>query len=69
VVQQLWVGSTVRQAATVQLQLDVSVVGHLSSTAIGLVAQRHHVVPLTECRMADDKTRHAHTVEDIICYS
>jgi hypothetical protein len=48
---------------------DVSTVGHLSGTAAGLVMQRHHAVPLTECRVADDKIRHAHVVEDIICYS
>jgi hypothetical protein len=72
VVQQLWADSTVRQAAMVQLQSDVSVVGHLSYTTTGIVTQRHHAIPaipLTECRVAGDKTRHAHVVEDIICYS
>jgi hypothetical protein len=68
VVQQLRTGSAVRQAATVQLQPDASVVGHLSGTATDLVTQRHHVVPLIECMMAGDKTRHAHAVEDIIYY-
>jgi hypothetical protein len=29
----------------------------------------HHAVPLTECRVTDDKTSHAHVIEDIICYS
>jgi hypothetical protein len=33
------------------------------------VTQRHHAVQLTECRVAGDKTMHAHAVEDIICYS
>jgi hypothetical protein len=52
----------------VRLQPDASTVGHLSGTATGLVMQRHHAVPLTKCRVVGDKTRHAHTVEDIICY-
>jgi hypothetical protein len=69
VVQQLWAGSAVRQVATVRLQSDASTVGHLSGTATGLVTQRHHAVPLTECMVAGYKTRHAHIVEDIICYS
>jgi hypothetical protein len=29
----------------------------------------HHAVPLTECRVACDKTRHAHAVKNIIYYS
>jgi hypothetical protein len=53
----------------VRLQPGASTVGYLSGTAIGLVTQLHHVVPLTECKVAGDKTRHAHVVEDIICYS
>jgi ribosomal protein S12 len=69
VVQQFWAGSAVRQAATVRLQPGVSVVGHMPGTATGLVVQQHHAVPLTEYRVAGDKTRHAHAVEDIICYS
>jgi hypothetical protein len=52
----------------VRLQPNASAVSHLSGTATGLVMQRHHVVPLTEYRVAGDKTRHVHTVEDIICY-
>jgi hypothetical protein len=52
----------------VRLQPNASTVGHLSGTATVLVMQRHHVVPLTECRVAGIKTRHAHTVEDIIYY-
>jgi hypothetical protein len=36
---------------------------------MGLVAQRHSTVSKTECSMAGDKTRLAHTVEDIIGYS
>jgi hypothetical protein len=58
-----------KQAAMVRLQPGASTVGYLSGTAIGLVTQLHHVVPLTECKVAGDKTRHAHVVEDIICYS
>jgi hypothetical protein len=53
----------------VRLQPSASTVGHLSGIAIGLVTQRHYTVPLTECRVAGYKTRHAHTVEDIIYYS
>jgi hypothetical protein len=68
VVQQLWAGSAVRQIATVRQQPGANTVAHMSDTAIGLVTQHNHVVPLTECRVAGDKTRHAHAVEDIICY-
>jgi hypothetical protein len=52
-----------------RLQPGVSTVGHLSGTATSLVMHWHHVVPLTECRVADDKTRYARDIEDIICYS
>jgi hypothetical protein len=69
VVQQLWAGSTVRQVATMRLQHGASTVDHLSGTTTCLVTQRHRVVPLTECRVAGNKTRHAHTIEDIICCS
>jgi hypothetical protein len=61
VVQQLW--------STGRRQPGVSAVGHLSATATGLVMQRHSIVPMTECRVVGDKTRHAHAVEDIIGYS
>jgi hypothetical protein len=61
VVQQLW--------ATGQLQPDISAVGHLSATATGLVTQRHITVPMTECRVAGDKIRRAHAIEEIIGYS
>jgi hypothetical protein len=53
----------------VLLQDGASVVDHLSGTAIGLVMQRHHTVPLTECWVAGDKIRYVHTVENFICYS
>jgi hypothetical protein len=53
----------------VRLQPGASVVGHLSATAMGLVMQRHSTVLMTDCRVAGDKTRHAHTIEDIIGYS
>jgi hypothetical protein len=33
------------------------------------VMQRHSTVLMTECRVAGDKTRRAHAVEDIIGYS
>jgi hypothetical protein len=55
--------------ATGLLQPSVSDVGHLSATTMGLVMQRHSTVSKTECSMAGDKTRLAHTVEDIIDYS
>jgi hypothetical protein len=45
------------------------IVNHLSGIATGLVTQRRHTVPLTECTVADDNIRHAHIVEYIICYS
>jgi hypothetical protein len=61
VVQQLW--------ATGRLQLGISVVGHLSATATGLVMQWYNTVTMIECRMTGDKTRRAHTVEDIIGYT
>jgi hypothetical protein len=67
--QQLWAGSAVRQTATVRLQPSANTVGHLSGTATGLVTQQHHVVPLIECKVVGDKTRHAYVVEDFICYS
>jgi hypothetical protein len=38
-------------------------VGHQSATATGVVTQRHHAVPLTECRVAGNKTQYAHIVE------
>jgi hypothetical protein len=61
VVQQLW--------ATGLLQPDVSDMGHLSATTTGLVTQRCSTVSKTECSLADDKTRRAHAIEDIIGYS
>jgi hypothetical protein len=51
------------------LQPGVSVVGLLSATAAGLVTQRHSTKPMTEYRVAGDKTRCAHVVKDIISYS
>jgi hypothetical protein len=60
-VQQLW--------ATGLLQPDVSDVGHLSATTMGLVTQQRRTVSKTECSVAGDKTRLAHAVEDIIGYS
>jgi hypothetical protein len=60
-VQRLW--------ATGLLLPDVSDMGHLSAVAMGLVTQWHSTVSKTECSMADDKTRLAHVVEDIIGYS
>jgi hypothetical protein len=61
VVQQLW--------ATGRRQPGATTVGHLSGTATGLVMQWHNTVLMTECRVAGNKTRRAHAVEDIIGYS
>jgi hypothetical protein len=61
VVQQLW--------AIGRLQPGVNAVGHLSATATSLVMQRHITVSMTKCRVAGDKTRRAHAVEDIVGYS
>jgi hypothetical protein len=60
VVQQLW--------ATWLLQPGVSGVDHLSATTTGLVTQRRNTISKTECSVAGNKTRLAHTVEDIIGY-
>jgi hypothetical protein len=43
----------------VRLQPGANTVGHLLATAMGLVMRRHRTVPLTECRVAGDKTQHA----------
>jgi hypothetical protein len=61
VVQQLW--------ATELLQPGVSDVGDLSVAAMGLVTQQRSTVSKAECSVAGDKTRLAHTIEDIIGYS
>jgi hypothetical protein len=61
VVQQFW--------AIGQLQPGVSTEGHLSAAATGLVMQRYNTVPMIECKVAGDKTRCAHAVEDIAGYS
>jgi hypothetical protein len=53
----------------VRLQSGTSAVGHMSATAMGLVTQRHSTVSMTKYRVAGDKTRRAHAVEDIIGYS
>jgi hypothetical protein len=37
--------------------------------AMGLVTQRHSTMTMAECRVAGDKTQHAHAVEDVIGYS
>jgi hypothetical protein len=43
--------------------------GHLAAAAMGLVTQRHITVPMIKCRVTGDKTRHGHTIEDIVGYS
>jgi hypothetical protein len=51
------------------LQPCISTVGNLLATATGLVTQRHSTILMTEYRVAGDKTRRAHVVENIVGYS
>jgi hypothetical protein len=44
------------------------VLSHLAPLQCQMI-RRHDATLLTECSVAGDKTRRAHTVEDIICYS
>jgi hypothetical protein len=61
------------QASTVRLQYGYSVTPALWTTRLAALqcqmTQQHDTTLLTECSVAGDKTRHAYTVEDIICYS
>jgi hypothetical protein len=61
------------QASTVRLQYGYSVMPSLWTTRLAplqcQVTRQHDATLLTECSVAGDKTRRAHTVEDIICYS
>jgi hypothetical protein len=56
-----------------QLQCDYSTASALWTTHLkSLLCQatrQHDVTLLTKCSMVDDKTRRAHIVEYIICYS
>jgi hypothetical protein len=56
-----------------QLQCDYSASSALWTTRLAPLhcqaARQHGVTLLTKCNMAGDKTRCAHAVEDIICYS
>jgi hypothetical protein len=56
-----------------QLQCDFSPALALWTTRLALLqcqaSQQYIATLLTECSVADDKTRRAHVVEDIICYS
>jgi hypothetical protein len=70
----MYAGPSQRQAvqrlcATELLQPGVSDVGHLLAVAMGLMTQQRSTVSKTECTVAGDKTRLAHTVKDIIGYS
>jgi hypothetical protein len=62
-----------RHASTVWLQYGYSATPVLWTTRLAplqcQVTRQHDAILLTECSMAGDKTRHAHTVKDIICYS
>jgi hypothetical protein len=59
--------------AYMQLQCDYSTTPALWTTRLALlqcqVTRQHDVILLTECSVIGDKTRRAHVVEDIICYS
>jgi hypothetical protein len=56
-----------------QLQCDYSAAPALYTTHLALLqcraTRQHGATVLTECSVVCDKTRRAHVVEDIICYS
>jgi hypothetical protein len=60
-------------ASTVRLQYGYSVTPSLWTTRLAplqcQVTRQHNATLLIECSVAGDKTRCAHTIEDIICYS
>jgi hypothetical protein len=60
-------------ASTMQLQYGYSATPALWTTRLVplqcQVTRQNDVTLLTECSMTSDKTRRAHTVENIICYS
>jgi hypothetical protein len=56
-------------ASTVRLQYDASTMTTHLAPLQCQVTRQHNVTLLTECNVAGDKTRRAHIVEDIICYS
>jgi hypothetical protein len=62
-----------RQTSTVQLQYNYNVMPALWITRLSplqcQVTRRHDTTLLIECSVASDKTRCAHTIEDIIYYS
>jgi hypothetical protein len=61
------------QTSTVRLQYSYSATPALWTTRLTplqcQVTRQYDATLLTECSVAGDKTRCAHTVEDIICYS
>jgi hypothetical protein len=61
------------QTSTVRLQYSYSATPALWTTHLAplqcQVTRQYDATLLTECSVAGDKTRCAHTVEDIICYS
>jgi hypothetical protein len=77
--QDLLLGSVVNtckacgDASTMQLQYGYSATPALWTTRLVplqcQVTRQNDVTLLTECSMTSDKTRRAHTVENIICYS
>jgi hypothetical protein len=52
-----------------QLQCTVSTMDYSSVISTVLSDSTHDATLLTECSVTGDKTRRAHIVEDIICYS
>jgi hypothetical protein len=60
-------------ASIVRLQYRYSATPALWTTHLAPlqchVTQQHDVTLLTECSVAGDKIKRAHTVKDIICYS
>jgi hypothetical protein len=61
------VQTCIYSAATIRLQCALWTT-HLAPLQCQ-VTQQHDVTLLTEFNVSSDKTRRAHTVEDIICYS
>jgi hypothetical protein len=61
-----------RHASIVRLQYGYTMTLVLWTTLLAplqcQVTRQHDTTLLTECSVAGDKTRHTHTVEDIICY-
>jgi hypothetical protein len=59
-----------RHASTVLLQHGYNAMPALWTAPLQYqVTRQHDATLLTECSITGDKTRRAHTVKDIICYS